>query len=515
MPSSTNKTLGYQNASLWRQSLYNATDACPVYYIYIGNHVPYANEASPDSIVDTIESQKEVWDNMFAAKKVTANEIEMVVPRVNWTSNTNYRSYDDTILVSDLISENTAQNLKAMYVFTSDRNVYKCLSNNASANSTVEPTGDYSTSNGVISTADGYLWKYMYNVKPSNRFVNSDWIPAPQNTNALDYDVSPIGVVDGEVASIIVTDGGSGYYHNNVSVSSYLSGCSVLTLANTTNVSANMTVSGLGILTGTHINTIDTPNNRITLSSATSANGGGTGNTLAISTRIYIEGDGIGGEASATVSGGNVSKITVSTIGTGYSFANAQIYGSGTSANARVIIAPKFGHAHDPAKELVCDSAMISVKIGEIDATEGGIISSNTSFRQYGLMSTPYKYGEDSALLLSAANTIVSQTFDITLVSGSTYELDEFVYQGSANNASVYGYVHSQVANRVSLTKVKGTIQTGLSLVGANSGITRTVVRVDNPEFEPYSGDILYTENITKVDREDGQSEDLKVIVRF
>jgi len=280
-------------------------------------------------------------------------------------------------------------------------------------------------------------------------------------------------------------------------------------------VSANMTVTGLGILTGTYISSIDTPNNKINLSSATTANGGGTGNTLAVSTRIYIEGDGIGAEASATVSTGNVSKITITTIGTDYSYANATIYGSGTNATARVVIAPKYGHAYNPAKELGGTNSMIAMKIGEIDATEGGVISSNTSFRQFGLLVNPHKYAQTSPVTTSTANSVISQTYDITLVSGSAYELDEYVYQGSANNASAYGYVHSQVANRVSLTKVKGTIQTGLSLVGANSGITRTVVRVDDPEFEPYSGDILYTENITKVDREEGQAEDLKVIVRF
>jgi len=51
-----------------------------------------------------------------------------------------------------------------MYVMTSARNVYKCLSNNNSALSTVEPTGDYTSSNGNIATSDGYIWKYMYNI---------------------------------------------------------------------------------------------------------------------------------------------------------------------------------------------------------------------------------------------------------------------------------------------------------------------------------------------------------------
>jgi hypothetical protein len=128
---------------------------------------------------------------MFAAKKVTATDVELVIPRVNWTANTKYRQYDDTIALSDLITGNTIQNLKPFYIITSAKNVYKCLSNNFSSNSTVEPTGDYSTSNGAISTADGYIWKYMFNVKSSNKFLNTDWIPTPtrntQTSGLSDY----------------------------------------------------------------------------------------------------------------------------------------------------------------------------------------------------------------------------------------------------------------------------------------------------------------------------------------
>jgi len=70
----------------------------PIQYIFIGNHVPYSNEASPPNIVETISNEKLVWDNMFAAKKITANDVELVIPRINWTANTKYRQYDDTML---------------------------------------------------------------------------------------------------------------------------------------------------------------------------------------------------------------------------------------------------------------------------------------------------------------------------------------------------------------------------------------------------------------------------------
>jgi hypothetical protein len=95
-----------------------------------------------------------------------------------------------------------------------------------------------------------------------------------------------------------------------------------------------MTVTGTGIFTGTYISTVDTPNNKITISTATTANGGGSGNNITISTRVYIEGDGTGAEATAGLSSGNVANVTITVIGTGYSRANAFIYGSGTGADS-------------------------------------------------------------------------------------------------------------------------------------------------------------------------------------
>lgn len=536
MPSITTKKLGYNNAKLWRDALYNSGNNDPVLYIFIGNHIPYANEASPDSIVDTVDSEKDIWDNMYAAKKLTANDIELVIPRVNWSGNTKFRQYDDTITIDDLLSSNTEQNLKPMYIITSERNVYKCMSNNASANSTVEPTGDYTTSNGNIGTADGYIWKYMYNVKPSNKFLTTDWVPAPISTNQLDYNVDNTGVVDGELTTIIVTSPGANYRQaSNVQVNGFVSGQTTLTLANTAKILeiynvtalsnlANMSISGTGIATGTHISNVANSTGVLTLSTATIAAGGNTSN-VTVSTRVYIDGDGTGVIASATLSNttpgvssvnANVSKVTVTTIGTGYSKANVYIYGSGTGATARAIISPKYGHAYNPAKELGASNIMATSRIGEIDSTEGGIISSNTSFRQYGLLANPHKYGDTSAVTYATANSVVSQTTDLTLIAGPNYNLNEPVYQGTTGStAEFYGFLNAQTSNEVQISRVVGTIKNGLPLVGITSGTFRVVISKTNPEFQPYSGDILHAENITKTEREDGQAENIKLVVRF
>ena len=510
----TSKKLSFNNAEQFKESFFEPEPAT-VGYVFIGNHVPYANESSPNSIVDSTSDEKSVWDNMFAARRITGNDVELVIPRVNWTTGSKYKQFDDRIALDSLLTAtNTTQ---PMYVLTTDRNVYKCLSNNVSANSTVEPTGDYTTANGTISTADGYVWKYMYNVKPSNRFLTTDWVPSPTSTNKLDYNVSSAGPIDGEITTIIVTNAGTGYANPTISALAFGTGVTTISLANTTNVAANMIVSGTGIASGTLVTSVDAITSTIVLNTVTSANGGGSGNNVTFTTRVYVQGDGSSLAASANLSSsGGVSKVTVDVTGTGYSYANATIYGSGTGANTRVVIPPKFGHGFNPAKELDAFNVMISERIGSVDSTENGLISTSTSFRQYGLLRDPYKYGNTSPVISSNANTVISQTTNLTLIAGTNFNLNEFVYQGvSANNAYFYGFVNAQSSNEVRLTKVHGTVTVGGLLIGANSGITRTVVRKFDPEFQPYTGDILYVENTQKIQRADGQAENVKFVIRF
>jgi hypothetical protein len=518
MTSATSKKIAYTAAVQFKESFYEPSPT--VGYVFIGNHLPYANENNPPSIIDSIDTEKSTWNAMIGAKKITGNDVEFVVPRVSWTANTKYQQYDNVVDFTSLLTGNTSLNVKPMYIMTSGRNVYKCLSNNASANSTVEPTGDYTSSNGNIATSDGYIWKYMFNVKPSNKFLTNTWIPAPTSTAQIDYGVNSIGVVDGELSTIVITNSGTGYYENNVSTTLYFSsGCTTLTLANTTNVAANMSVAGTGITPGTYISAIDIPNNKITLSTSTTAAGGGgtAANQLSLTTRVYIDGDGTSISATPVINtAGYVTKVTVSTIGRGYSFANAYIYGTGSNAALRCILDPKYGHAYNPAKELGANNVMVAVKIGEIDSSENGKISANTTFRQYGIFVDPHKYADANVVTQANANSVVSLTTDISVDTGATYTLDEFVYQGtSPSTASAYGFVVDQSSSIIKLTNIKGSFTTGSSLVGANSGTSRLIIGSGSPEFQPYSGDILYTENVVKTTRADGQAENIRLIVRF
>ena len=537
MTTITTRKLQFNNAEQFKESFSEPQPT--VAYVFIGNHVAYPNEASPPSLSDTVVDEKLAWDNMYAAKRVTGNDVELVIPRVDWTALTKYRQYDDTISIPILLSANTSSNLKPMYVITPERKVYKCLANNSSANSTIKPTHDYVSSNGTLSGSDGYVWKYMFTVQPSNKFLTDSWVPAPTSASALDYGVSSLGVVDGELSTIVMSNNGSNYRQTtNVKISAFASGQQNIQLANTSNVLAwlsisslaniaNMSISGQGIPSGTYITNAVTANGLITLSTDTSAIGGDNSNTYTITTRVYVDGDGIGFAANAILSNtdinvsngdANVAKVNVTVVGTNYSRANVFIYGSGYGANARAILSPKYGHAYNPAKELNANNVMVAVRIGEIDSTEDGLISVATTFRQIGLMRDPHKYGNTSSVSSADANNVISQTRNLVLISGPTYSLNEYVYQGtSAATAYAYGYLNSISDDNttVRLTKVKGTFRISEQLFGLTSGTARTVTSIVDPTFEPYSGDILYIENDTATTRADGQAENIKLTVSF
>ena len=335
-------------------------------------------------------------------------------------------------------------------------------------------------------------------------------------SSKLDYDTTDIISVDGELTNIKLINTGSGYVHSNIYVTAFTTGCTILTVANTTNLAANMSISGTGIAGSAYITTIDSTNSLITISSATTTSGGGANNLLSVSTRIQIDGDGLSAIAVPVLTGNQISEIMMTTYGKQYTRANISFYGTGSGATARAVLPPKWGHGYNAAKELGATNVMISMKIGEVDSTEGGIISTDTSFRQYGLLRDPYKYGNTSQANNATSNTVISQTTNVSLIAGSLYNLDEYVYQGSLSAPTFSGYVHAETSNEVRLIKVKGTIAIGSPLKGVTTNPTgRTVVTSSSPEFEPFTGDVLYVENITKTQRTDGQAESLKFVIRF
>lgn len=511
----------YDTAEQFKESFSETNSS--VGYVFIGKHLPWNDENSPDVITDTTDSEKSIWNNMIAAKKVTGNDVELVIPKNTWAANNYYRQFDDKITIETLLSSNTLANVYPMYVINSERNVYKCLSNNVSTVSSIEPTGSNLGNKGIIQTADGYLWKYMYNIQATNKFLTNYWMPAPYSISQTEYAGSSNTTIDGEITTIVITENGNGYLTTNANVSVFNTACSILTLDGSVDIAnlilTNMSVSGNAISTNTSITNVNLITRKITLSYATTSSGGGTGNTLTFGTRVVVQGDGTGAIAVANVSSNTIQNITLTNFGKDYTYANVIIYGTALGSNlatARAVIGPKYGHGYNSARELGGYNTMIAVKIGDGDTTEGGIIDANTSFRQYGLLRNANKYGQNTAVSYANSNTVISQTTSVTLIAGSDYQINEFVYQGSFSSPTFTGYVESFTSTVVNLTNVRGTISIGNVLKGTTTNPTgRTVSDIDYPEFEKYTGDVLYVENISPITRSPGQAENIKFVVRF
>jgi hypothetical protein len=369
----------------------------------------------------------------------------------------------------------------------------------------------------------------MYNVKGSNKFLTDEWMPVPfiqANTSFTDYNFNTDNLVDGALNKIKVESSGEGYFHTTLNVSSFVAGTNEIVISDnidltTTNlIKENMFVFGVGIFENkTYITEIDpTKPTTLILSEPTISSGGGNliSNTITVSTRVSIEGDGTETVTSVILNNDNeIVKIDVVNAGINYTKANVVVYGSGTGATARSILPPKFGHGYNPAVELGASNAMIVSRIGEVDATENNVIPVDIFFRQYGLIVNSYKYDEDIPITESNAIDVISQTTDLTLLSFSNFQIGEMVHQGNINEPTFIGYVVYQNTNVVKLNNIFKSPQVGSLLIGTESGNKNQVVDIKLPDLKQYTGDILFARNILKIQRSIAQAEEVKLVFQF
>jgi hypothetical protein len=172
-------------------------------YVAIGRPQPWANDAAPETPVHTTDEYQSVWNNMHFAKKITGNDISLIVRRIDWAANTVYTAFAHNVEMAE----------RDFYVLTSDFNVYKCLENNRGAPSTIMPT--YTGIGATNRTSDGYLWKYMYSLSRAQRlrFLTDDWMPVHDLTmddGSPQFDVQD-AAVDGGIEAIRVLTGGNNF----------------------------------------------------------------------------------------------------------------------------------------------------------------------------------------------------------------------------------------------------------------------------------------------------------------
>ena len=468
------------------------SEASPnVYYLGIGRPQAFATQTrgdlrtdnqgtdvAPLTPVDSVQEEFYTFDDLLAAKKIASSDVSFVIPRRNWTTSTVYDYYrhDYGNRVTGSTSVQTANSGatslldSTFYVMSSTYNVYKVLDNNSNAASTTEPTG---TSTAVLTTADGYKWKYMYTLSATQQsnFLSTDFMAVETNSTVS------AAAVDGAVRIVKIKSTGTG----------------------------------------------------------------GTNGTF---TGIAIRGDGSSGTVSVTVAGGVITAVTVTNVGSGYTFAyirNADIVTAGatglTGSELDVIIEPKGGHGFNAVKELGGFYVMLNTNFEGSESSNTGDFTVTNDFRRIALLRDPFSGGvAASASTLRATKAI---RFAASPAPG-TFTVDEEINQ--ATTGAVGKVVEYDATNRIlhyvqtrfndegidsngNLTAFSGAnVVTGQTSTATGTPSSTGSETADSitftsgyaaSEIDADKGDVIYIENRSPITRASDQTENVKLIIEF
>ena len=489
MPAIITNKFRINNAEQFSESFSEASPE--VYYLGIGRPQAFATQTRGDlrtenqgtdsaaiTPADSVIEEFNTFDDLLAVKKITTSDTSFVIPRRNWTTTTVYDYYrhDYGNRVTGTTTTQTANSGATtlfdatFYVLTTARNVYKCLDNNGNAASTTEPTG---TSTSILTTADGYKWKYMYTLTATQQanFLSTDFMAV-----VTDATISS-AAVDGAISTVKIKSGGTG----------------------------------------------------------------GTNGTF---TSIPIRGDGTGGVISATVSGGVVTAVTVTTAGTGYTIAyvrNADIVSAGatglTGSEIDVIIPPKDGHGFNAVKELGGFFVMINVSLEGTESASTGDFTAENDFRRIVLIRNAFSGGTAAsattlrgtkAVRFAASPTPGTFVIDEKITQATTGAVGKVVEYDSTNR--ILHYIQTRFNDEGLSSLGNRTAFSGANVItGATSAATGTPSAVasetadqitftsgyKDTELDRHKGDVLYIENRAPITRAADQTENIKLVIEF
>ena len=266
----------------------------------------------------------------------------------------------------------------------------------------------------------------------------------------------------------------------------------------------------------------------------------GSGGTNGTHTGVAIRGDGSSGVCSVTVSGGAVTAVTVTTAGSGYTFAyirNADIVSAGATslsgAELDVIIPPKGGHGANAVEELGGHFVMMNTDFTGDESSNSGDFTTQNDFRRVGLLLDPTTGGSAASATtlrgtkaVKLSGTPGSFTVDEEINQASTGAVGKVVEYDSTNKILYYiqtRFNDEGVDSNGNLTAFSGANAiTGQDSSAAGTPDTSTQT-VDNIVFSSgyNSGeidsdtDVLYQENRSPITRASDQTENIKLIVEF
>ena len=497
----------------------NVTDSNNSYYVFVGLSNPTtsgfgrATDFNTDtpSPTDNVNYMNFVGDNMSFGKKVTSDNVRRLVRKISWARGTKYEMYrhDYSLTNRSPITGSTRLYDANYYVMNTDYKVYICIDNGSSGISTTgnasldEPTFTDLEPSKAGTSGDGYLWKYLFTVSPSDiiKFDSTDFISVSNSWSSS---------TDSQIAA--VRDNGDSDVNNNQIKKVYIDN------------------QGVGYANGT-------------------------------GQEVAILGDGSGGKVVVDVVNGKVTNAVVSAGGKGYTYGMVDLGAIGnTSASTKAslipIIPPSKGHGSDIYKELGSDRVLVFARF---DTSTTNDFPVNTSFSQIGILKNPTSIGSTSTFTDPTFSSVGALKFTTTtgtptignsvtqVVTGGTakgfvaaYDVDtkvlKFVqdrsnvlnqtsfdttdYVGVSTFAKVHAFASN--TNQVNSSGFTGSIDTGFTGVSTNPTGTKLISLdtqftqgVSNPEINKKSGDIVYLDNRPLITRNARQKEDVKIILEF
>ena len=489
------------------------------YYSFIAlpNPSDYQSDwdVNPPSPKDNFDQENDYWDTMVALKKINSSDVRQVITKKFWSSGTIYDYYRHDYSRSNPAKISGATNLysSTYYVINQDYQVYICLQNGTNPDT---PNGKPSLDEPMFtdleprsagSSGDGYIWKYLYTIKPSEviKFETSDFIPVPADWASSTANVAVRNnAVDGSIKIVTITNRGVGLGTANVTY-----------------------------------------------------------------TRVPIKGDGTGAECTISIDNDSrVDSITVSNQGSGYTYGNVDLIAKGvptgtTRPTFDVIITPTGGHGKDIYRELGAYNVLLYsriendnenpdfitgnqiARVGIVqnpESTSGTVLSSDKASALFALRLTGAGYSSASF----TADSYVKQTVATgTTAVGRVVNYDSntgvlkywqdrtvagFNTVGTAQTTPSYGFdlteFTSSPSTGGSLTIIPSS-GSNLTIDSAFTGISTVINNrtyylgqsftngISSPEVRKHSGNIIYVDNRPSITRSSNQKEDIKVILQF
>jgi len=439
------------------------------YFLTFGRSTPWAEEASPGTVSETLEDDIQVWENMLGAKRISSAKVIYMTDKSSFTAGGGY-TYPAALSNTDYYAD------PSKLVYTTEGYVYKIIKSGHSTSQTAlqDLNKNYSVDTFGNMDADQHLFKLLYKI-PDNlkEFITDTHIPLLEvdlisgiqnryvDERQFRYKVKR-DAVDGSIDCITINQGsGVGTYHSgglfektpiNSSTGWYLPAnasagttqIQILT-GNGENTAASLTndhyngyafyiisgenagevrrITDYGVDSG--VGTIHVSPGFTTIpKNSSEENKSG----FIIAPFIGITGDGSNAEAIGVIGPtGKLLDTTVINKGLGYTRARAEITGDtvGTTITVFPSISPYGGHGSNLLDETRPTKALIVVRIQKDEEGNAPIFN---DYRQYGILADPIiSAGYTNEGLVAGAYDTTSTVVSVNAPTGGQYSSVSFL----------------------------------------------------------------------------------------